>query len=192
MGDNDIASVHRRALEATRPLVAGVGADQWDLPTPCADWNVRELLNHVVAGNLWAAELASGRSIDDVGTTLDGDVLGADPVAAYDASAAAAAEAFEAPGALDAPCAVSYGPVPGSVYAGHRLIDVFVHGWDLATATGQSADLDPQLVAACWEVTRPQLALLQGSGAFGADFVPADDIGEETQSSLLAAFGRKP
>jgi uncharacterized protein (TIGR03086 family) len=189
---DDISAVHHRALDATRPLVAGIGADQWDLPTPCADWNVRELLNHMVAGNLWAAQLASGRTIDDVGATLDGDVLGTDPTAAYDASAAAAANAFEAPGALDAPCAVSYGPVPGSIYAGHRLIDVLVHGWDLATATGQSTDLDPQLVAACWDVARPQLSLLQGSGAFGDDYVPAASIDEETQASLLAAFGRKP
>ena len=188
----DIAVLHRQALDATRALVAGVGADQLDLPTPCEGWNVRELLNHIVAGNLWAAQLASGRTIDDVGSALDGDVLGSDPVAAYDSSAAQAADAFEAPGALDAPCAVSYGPVPGSVYAGHRLIDVFVHGWDLASATGQSTDLDPQMVAACWDVTRPQLALLQGSGAFGADFVPADAIDEETQASLLSAFGRKP
>ncbi|HEY5424324.1 MAG TPA: TIGR03086 family metal-binding protein [Ilumatobacteraceae bacterium] len=192
MTTDDISVQHRRALDATRPLVAGIGANQWDLPTPCDDWNVRELLNHIVAGNLWAAELASGRTIDDVGSRLDGDVVGADPVAAYDASAEAAANAFEAPGALDAPCAVSYGPVPGSVYAGHRLIDVLVHGWDLAAATGQSTDLDPQLVAACWDVARPQLALLQGSGAFGNDFVPVESIDEETQASLLAAFGRKP
>ena len=187
-----IAASHRAALDATRAVVAGIADDQWDLPTPCDGWNVRELLNHIVAGNLWAAQLAGGRTIDDVGSALDGDVLGSDPVAAYDASAAQAAGAFEAPGALDAPCAVSYGPVPGSVYAGHRLIDVLVHGWDLASATGQSTELDPQMVAACWDVTRPQLALLQGSGAFGADFVPADAIKEETQATLLSAFGRKP
>jgi hypothetical protein len=74
---------------------------------------VRALVNHIVAGNLWAAELAAGRTIDDVGDRLDGDVLGGDPLSAYDVSAEAAATAFEAPGALDAPCAVSYGPVPG-------------------------------------------------------------------------------
>jgi uncharacterized protein (TIGR03086 family) len=186
----DISATHRQALDATRPFVADIRADQWDLPTPCDGWTVRELTNHIVAGNLWAAALGSGSTIDDVGSDLDGDVLGADAVAAYDASAASAASVFEAPGALDAPCAVSYGPVPGSVYAGHRFLDVLIHGWDLATATGQPADLDPELVAACWEVARPQLALLQGSGAFGTDYVPAAMIDEETQASLLAALGR--
>jgi uncharacterized protein (TIGR03086 family) len=190
MTATDISAIHRQALDATRPFVAGIRADQWELPTPCDGWTVRELTNHIVAGNLWAAALGSGSTIDDVGSDLDGDVLGGDAVAAYDASAKSAATVFEVPGALDAPCAVSYGPVPGSVYAGHRFLDVLIHGWDLATATGQPNDLDPQLVDACWDVVRPQLALLQGSGAFGNDYVPAGSIDEETQASLLGALGR--
>jgi uncharacterized protein (TIGR03086 family) len=188
MTNADIASLHRQTLEATRRYVAGVTDDQWQLPTPCEGWTVHDLVNHIVAGNLWAVELGSGHSIADVGSALDGDVLGTDPTGAYDRSAALAAAVFEAPGALDSPCAVSYGPVPGSVYAGHRFIDVLVHGWDLAVATGQSADLDPQLVDACWEVLRPQLEPLQSSGAFGvARTGHADD---SAQQSLLAALGR--
>ena len=185
---SDIATLHRQALDATRQYVAGVGDDQWELPTPCADWSVRELVNHIVAGNLWAAELGSGRTIDEVGSALDGDMLGADPLVAYDRSSAAATAAFEAPGALDSPCAVSYGPVPGSVYAGHRFIDVLIHGWDLASATGQSTDLDSALVAACWDVIEPQLSMLQGSGAFGVD--SRDRADTTPQASLLAALGR--
>ncbi|MEA3186038.1 MAG: hypothetical protein QOJ74_2515, partial [Ilumatobacteraceae bacterium] len=112
MGAADITALHRRALAATRLYVAGVGDDQWTLTTPCEDWTVRDLLNHIVAGNLWAAELGRGRTIAEVGSALDGDMLGTDPVNAYDRSAESAAAAFEAPGALDRPCAVSYGPVP--------------------------------------------------------------------------------
>ena len=186
---NNLPALHRGALDATRRYVGGIDADQLELPTPCEGWNVRELLNHIVAGNLWAAELAGGRTIADVGTALDGDVLGTNIAAAYDASAEAAARAFEAPDALDAPCAVSYGPVPGSVYAGHRLVDVLIHGWDLATATGQPADLDPLLVDACWDVVRPQLALLQASGAFGTE-VSGRTGDANPQTSLLAALGR--
>ncbi len=189
MKATDIAALHRGALGSTREFVAGVGDDQWALSTPCGDWSVRELVNHIVAGNLWAAELATGRTIDEVGSALDGDMLGADPVAAYDASAKAAADAFEAPGALDAPCAVSYGPVPGSVYAGHRFLDVLIHGWDVAAATGQGTDLDPNLVDGCWEVVRPQLALLQSSGAFGTAAIASAD--DSPQANLLAALGRK-
>lgn len=184
----DIVAHHRDALASTRHLVAGIGADQWDLPTPCTDWSVRALVNHIVTGNYWAAELGNGKTIADVGTALDGDVLGDDPLAAYDDSAAAAAAVFEAPGALDRPCAVSYGPIPGSVYAGHRFIDVLIHGWDVAAATGQNAALDPGLVAACWEELEPQLHLWQASGAFAADC--RDRVASTPQASLLAALGR--
>ena len=72
----DIAVLHRRALESTRTFVVGIGSDQWAAATPCEGWTVRELLNHIVAGNLWAAELATGRTIADVGSALDGDMVG--------------------------------------------------------------------------------------------------------------------
>ena len=165
----DLPELHHQALDATRRLVAGVTAGQWTLPTPCQDWQVRYLVNHIVTGNWWAAELGSGRTIEEVGDRLDGDILGEEPVEAYDRSAAAAAVAFDAPGAMEASCAVSYGPVPGSVFAGHRFVDVLIHGWDLAVATGQATDLDPDLVDACWTVLEPQLDRLQGGGSFGRE-----------------------
>jgi uncharacterized protein (TIGR03086 family) len=185
---DDIATLHRDALASTRAFVAGIDADQWDRPTPCSDWSVRELVNHIVSGNLWAAELGNGRTIADVGSALDGDLLGDDPLAAYDFSASAAAAVFDAPGALDRPCAVSYGPVPGSVYAGHRFIDVLIHGWDVAAATGQDTTLEPRLVDACWNELEPQLHLWQASGAFAADC--RDQVAPTPQATLLAALGR--
>ena len=143
----------------------------------------------MVSGNLWAAELGSGRTIEEVGDRLDGDVLGDDALAAYDASARAAATTFEAPGALDAPCAVSYGPVPGSVYAGHRFIDVLIHGWDLATATGQDATLDPELVDAAHRLLQDEADMVRASGMFGADLAVPTGAGAQTR--LLAFIGRQ-
>ena len=184
----DIAELHAQALEGTGTIVAGIPADRWHADTPCDGWDVRALVNHVVSGNLWAAELAAGRTIEDVGDRLDGDVLGPDPVGSYAASAKAAAAAFRAPGALDAPCAVSYGPVPGSVYAGHRFMDVFIHGWDLAAATGQDTALDAGLMQACREVIEPQLEAFRGAGALAGPLsVPAGATG---QTHLLAMLGR--
>ena len=185
----EIAQLHRRALEATGRIVAAIRPEQLAAATPAGAWDVRALLNHVVAGNLWAAELGNGKTIEAVGDRLDGDVLGDDPAAAYDASAKVAADTFEAPGALEAPCGVSYGPVPGSVYAGHRFLDVLIHGWDLATATGQSTRLDPRLVDACIEVIEPQLDLLAGSGAFGTRV--AVPPGADAQTRLLGMLGRR-
>jgi uncharacterized protein (TIGR03086 family) len=81
---SDITKNHREALTVTRTTVAGIGPDQWSAPTPCAEWDVRGLVNHLVAGNWWASELARGATIDGVGSRLDGDVLGDDPLDAYD------------------------------------------------------------------------------------------------------------
>src|ERR1700757_3887315 len=87
----DIAELHARALESTGAIVAGIPKDRWHDSTPCAGWDVRALVNHVVSGNLWAAELAAGAAIDDVGGRLDGDLLGSDPGRSYAESAESAA-----------------------------------------------------------------------------------------------------
>jgi uncharacterized protein (TIGR03086 family) len=184
-----LPDAHRKALDATARIVRNIDVGRMSASTPCEDFDVRALLNHVVSGNLWVEPLVSGKTIEEVGDQFDGDVVGDDPSAAYDASARLAGDAFARPGAMDAPVAVSYGPVPGEVYAGHRFIDVLIHGWDLAVATNQDTTIDPDLVDTCWEILRPQLELLQGSGAFGTEIdVPA---GADSQTHLLAVLGRR-
>ena len=185
----DLPKVHEQALEHTGRYVAGVKAGQWGAPTPDAEWDVRQLLNHVVSGNFWVSPLVEGKTIDEVGDRYDGDLLGDDPVAAYQQSAKDAAAAVNAPGAMQAPCAVSYGPVPGEIYAGHRFIDVLIHGWDLAKATGQDTNLPADLVEACFEIVEPQKDLLAASGMFGSDVKVPD--GADRQTRLLAELGRR-
>ena len=187
--DVDLPEVHARSLDATRVFVAGVADGQLGDPSVCNDWTVRELVNHIVTGNYWAVELGGGKTIAEVGDRYDGDILGDNPLGAYDESAAAAAVAFRAPGAMDAPCAVSYGPVPGSIYCGHRFMDVLIHGWDVAKSTGQGTELQPDLVEACWAVLEPQLDLLMASGLFG-EAVPVSDAAD-AQTQLLAVLGRR-
>lgn len=184
-----ITELHDGALDATRTVVTAIGNDQWELPTPCDEWSVRDLVGHVVGGQLWAAELAAGKSIEDVGDRLDGDLLGDDPLGAYTRAAKLASEVFKADGALEAPCAVSYGPVPGEIYCGHRFVDTLVHGWDLAGATGQSTELDPGLVQGAIEVVEPQRELLVASGAFAGDVEVPEDA--DPQTTLLAWLGRR-
>jgi uncharacterized protein (TIGR03086 family) len=187
--DVDLPEVHARALEHARRSVAGIAGDQWDVMSDCHDWTMRGLVNHIVTGNYWAGELGAGLTIEEVGDRLDGDVLGTDPLRAYDDSSLVAAAVFRAPGAMDAPCAVSYGPVPGSVYCGHRFIDVLIHGWDVAASTGQDTTLDPDLVEACLAIVEPQMEMLAASGAFGTPVdVPA---AADPQIRLLAMLGRR-
>lgn len=188
MAELDLPELHSRALADTGLIVDAIKPDDLSLPTPCPDWDVAALLQHVIAGNLWAAELGAGATIEQVGSRLDGDVVGSDPSASYRDSARVAEAVFRAPGAMDAMCAVSYGPVPGAVYAGHRFIDVLVHGWDLATATGQDTTLDPDLAAAALAVVEPQADLLVASGAFAAPH--GDPPDQSAQSRLLHLLGR--
>jgi uncharacterized protein (TIGR03086 family) len=190
MADTDLAWVHHQALERTGEIIAGITEEDWDRPDACGDWTVRELTNHLVYGNHWVQPLMSGESIESVGDRLDGDLLGEDPLQAYDASAAEADLAFSIEGAMEAPAAVSYGPVPGEIYCGHRILDVVVHGWDLAQATDQDTTIPTGLVEAVWAIIEPQLEGLQASGAFGTDHdVPAD---ADRQTALLVALGRRP
>ena len=90
---------------------------------------------------------------------------------------------------MERPCAVSYGPVPGSVYCGHRFLDVLVHGWDIAKSTGQDPTLDAELVAALWQVIEPQVDELTATGAFGTVITVPDDA--DPQTKLLAVLGRE-
>jgi hypothetical protein len=146
----DIVELHSQALDAIRGVIAGVRQGQWPAPTPCPGWDVRALVNHVVSGNLWAAELAAGKTISEVGDHLDGDLLGVDPLGAYDASGKAAAAVFAVPRALEAPCSVSYGPVPGAVYAGHRFFDVLIHVPAACSVTTSSWRTPAMRIPACW------------------------------------------
>jgi uncharacterized protein (TIGR03086 family) len=183
----DIAEIHHRAGLATQVFVAGVAADQWSAPTNC-DMDARALVNHLVSGNLWAVELVAGKTIAEVGKRLDGDTLADDPLAAYDSALTAAQTAFSGPGALERTCHVSYGDVPADVYCNHRILDTFIHGWDIARATGQESTLDPELVDIVYVMFKPHAAMLQASGAFASPVdVPADS---DTQTLLLAMLGR--
>src|SRR5215469_6421703 len=71
---SDIAELHAQALDQTGRVVAGIKPDQLRAGTPCDGWDVHALLNHLVAGNLWAAELGAGATIEGVGDRLDGNV----------------------------------------------------------------------------------------------------------------------
>lgn len=185
----DLPALHAAAADNTQAIVDALRAEDLHRPTPCDEWDVTELLHHIVYGNYWVPPLVAGETIEQVGNRFEGDIMGADVSDAFRTSAKLAVDAFNAPGAMDAPCAVSYGPVPGSIYCGHRFIDVLIHGWDLAVAVGGNTVLPPDLVDACTEVVLPQAEMLGGSGAFGR----AADLGADAspQTRLLALLGRE-
>jgi uncharacterized protein (TIGR03086 family) len=178
-----------RAMGKTRDYLNGVRPSQWADPTPCSEWNVKQIANHIIGENLWAAELLQGRTIAEVGTRLDGDLAGDDPAGAYRASVDAATAAVSAPGAMQTVCHLSFGDYSGSDYAAQLLLDTVVHGWDIARATAQDTRLDPQLVAACLPLAEQLTGQFRAAGVFGDDLPTGADAAPQTR--LLAIVGRK-
>src|SRR5439155_14251464 len=105
----DVQGFHGRAVEAFGGLVRAVGDERWAGSTPCAEWDVRALVNHLVGENLWTPPLFEGKTIADVGDAYDGDVLGADPKLAWDACAGPAVDAVQGEGAMDGIVHLSFG-----------------------------------------------------------------------------------
>jgi uncharacterized protein (TIGR03086 family) len=176
-------------MESTRVYVDGVKPDQWHGPTPCSEWDVKQVANHIIGENLWAAELFQGKTIGEVGSRLDGDLAGNDPAAAYAASMEAATPSVTATGAMEATCHLSFGDYSGSDYAAQLFMDLLVHGWDIATATGQDARLDPDLVQACLPIAEQLTTQFRSAGVFGENLSVSADA--DPQTILVALLGRR-
>jgi uncharacterized protein (TIGR03086 family) len=136
-------------------VLHSVRPEQMSLPTPDDEWDVRELINHVVLGNIWSAEnVKTGNA-----PRPSGDVIGNhEPVEVYTASADAMIASFEEPGALARMVTMPFGEMPAAGLASFRFTDLIVHAWDLAKATGQSTDLAPELCEAALAMSRQRMA----------------------------------
>lgn len=181
-----------RALDATGELVTAIGDDQWSNATPCAEWSVRSLVNHVVLGNWIFARLLHGEQqpLESIRRLPDVDQLGADPPSAYRESSVALQGAFSQPNVLERVFAAPIGTVPGSVLLQVRITEILVHGWDLARATGQAARLPDDLAEEELAFSRAQLdAKIPRSSSFGPAQAVADDA---PAIDRLAAFLGRP
>jgi uncharacterized protein (TIGR03086 family) len=131
----DPLAAHQRAQGIFAHVFVNVTSEQMSSPTPCSEWDVKALIDHVIAGNQRVIERAGGKAAP----------LPEDLGAALGASARAAQETFAAPDALTRTYQLPIGEIPGSAFIELRTSDLLVHAWDLATATGQPTDLDPEL-----------------------------------------------
>lgn len=170
--------------------VRAVRSGQWHNATPCAEWDVRALVNHLVVEQLWAPLLLDGATVDDVGNRFDGDQLGDEPVRAWASAAAAARKAFAAPGALRRSVQLSYGRRPAEGYCQEMTMDLTVHAWDLARGIKADERLDEQLVRDVLAFVEPQVEQLASSGLFAAPVAVGEDA--DVQTRLLALLGRQP
>src|SRR5918992_3503126 len=142
--------MYERALKRTGETVAGTTREQFADPTPCSEWNVETLLDHVIGGCLTFAAGAEGRRVDAMNQP---HLTGEDHVSAYENAARAALAGFRAPGALERDFMLPWGDSPGSAALGLALADAAVHGWDLAKATGQEATIEDDIAETLYAMT---------------------------------------
>lgn len=178
--------LYERCVSIWSEQVAAVGPDDWSGPTPCTDWDVTALVGHLVGEQRWMRPMLEGKTIAEVGDSLEGDLLGADP---KQNAKEAEIDSLDAVGSLfdgSATVHVSYGDDSAENYLRQVSSDHLIHSWDLATALGRPIEMPADLVAdvadwfADWEAAYRQFGAIGERGT--SDGTP--------QGDLLAAFGR--
>ena len=183
----EMFELHRRAADALENTVRRIRDEAWHDPTPCTEWDVRDLVHHITWSNLWVSPLVDGKDLDEVAPTLDGDVLGDDPVGITLRGLRESSDAFER--GRDRRVQLSRGMTPASEYCFERMNDLTVHNWDLARGIGVEVDLDERCMDVALEGYRKLESVLRPSGALGPDVEVADDA--DLQTRYLAFFGRR-
>jgi uncharacterized protein (TIGR03086 family) len=183
------------ALDGAEPIIAAVGPDEWELPTPCSEWTVRDVVNHLVGGNLLFTRVLGGEPLpprEELIAASRADRLGDDPVGAFRDSAAAVLAAFGSDGALTRTVTVPAGTVPGSAALQLRIVEALVHGWDVAGATGRQAAFPDALVQQALDFTRAQLGRLGTAPAGRGPFAPPQPVADDAPAldRLAALLGR--
>jgi uncharacterized protein (TIGR03086 family) len=185
----DFADLIRRAATTTSQVVSGVKPEQLDGPSPCSEWDVRELGNHMTGFLAYSAAAARKQTpLDSDGGPSD--MTGGDWGATYRNLAADTAEAWAEAGSLEGETHFGQGPMPAQNAAGVTLMELVVHGWDLAAATGQTVEYDADVVA----VTNQIVEGATSGGAPGGFFAPPVAVGADAgaMDQTVAKSGRNP
>ena len=183
----DPISQAQTSVALLTPLVEGTRADQLDLPTPCEEWTVRDLIGHfVMGGRMFAAGLRgeSGASGDDTPP----EPLGDDFVAAYRSAIAEFDAAAAAVTDLQVLTPLPFATVPAEIALRIAAADLLVHAWDLATATGQPYAPTEEFVGDVDAFYRVTVEQLRGPGVFGPEV--AAPPGATALQRLVAFTGR--
>ena len=174
-----------------RDVVSTISPEQWNLPTPCPDWSVLELIGHVVGGSHMAASLVGGASRIEAIGQLATDFVGADPLGAVDTALATQCQAFDQPGIDQVTCQHPAGDMPAEQLLGLRIGDLLIHRWDLARAIGADEQLSAEAVQRVWDDTAPMAPIIAQLGVFGDG--PSGTVPDDAplQERLLDLMGRR-
>jgi uncharacterized protein (TIGR03086 family) len=176
---------YERALDGFQETLSGVRV--WTVRSPCAEWTAYDVAGHVIGGQYLIKALALGEPVPDA-TTDPGRYCEADPVASW-AKARTGCAAVLSAEALARPVPLGMlGEVPLGDFLGGYILELLTHTWDLATATGQDADLPADLVHHAFATAQVIAPALRAAGQLGPPLPPPPRAGELTR--LLAFLGR--
>jgi uncharacterized protein (TIGR03086 family) len=191
--NQDPRPLHRRAIAQTEAVVAAVTPEQLTLPTPCSEYDVRAQLSHITGGLTRAALVGEG----DPGALARPSVAEGVPddgwPDAYRAAADRAIAAWADDTKLDTLFEVPWGKVPGRFVIAGYIQEILAHGWDLAKATGQETERDPELalfaLAGAKRILPPDIR-----GAEDVPFGPVVGVSPDAApyAQLAAWLGRHP
>jgi uncharacterized protein (TIGR03086 family) len=175
------------ALDQAAQVIAHVQPDMYSLPTPCAEWDLRRLLNHLYYELAWVPELLAGKTIEQVGDALDGDLVGDDPHRAWHTYAETARKAA-ATTPPETVVHLSYGNRPAREYLDEVGGDIVVHLWDVAKAIKQPFTIPEPVAEVIYDRTKDQIDEWRKIGLIGepTPLPPHADA----QAKLLSLFGR--
>jgi uncharacterized protein (TIGR03086 family) len=176
-----------RALDGFEAVIAEVPPGRWDAPSPCQGWCAADVAGHVI-GDLRAVEAFATGRLEAGSPAHPGSAAGDDPLAAWRAARADMMAVLE-PAALARPVPLPWGgEMPLGGFLERYPVEILVHTWDLAQATGQSAVLDPGLVRDALEPARQFAPVGRAAGLVGPERAVAEDADDLTR--LLAIFSR--
>jgi uncharacterized protein (TIGR03086 family) len=179
----------QRVVNETTRVVNHITPDQLTNPTPCTEWTVRDVVNHITGGaTMFAISAEQGKVPDEqVGRLMGGDNLGSDFKAAWRTAAAHAMTAFDGLD-LSKPVTLPFGEMPAGVALNIAIFDVATHAVDLASSTDQAIS-DMDLLETALDFGRQMIGPeLRQPGVFGPE-QPCSDDAPVTQR-LLAFSGR--
>lgn len=179
-------------LEAVMPQVTAVvdriAGMQMNDPTPCADFTVHGVLNHMFVGGGTFAHLFRGEEPPEVTPPA---VYGWVPAAEFREAMSDLVDATRSPGALERNIPTPVGEMPGETFARFVAVDALIHGWDLARATGQPYDPPEELVQVIDRFARAAITPeVRATGMFGDPVGAPPDA--STLERLVAFSGRTP
>lgn len=169
-------------------LMAGVKGDQWDNPTPCAKWTVRDLAGHLVGGGTMFAASFRGDTVEVDADDETPDLLGDDPAAALAGMIADFEASAGSPGAMERDVVLPFGTLPAQVALDLVKFDLLIHAWDLARATGQPFDPPAEVVDSARQTAEKMIEGMRDGDTFrDATDAPA---GASSIDQLAAFTGR--